>query len=185
MERTTMVRTIPSTISTGCPELDRVWSKYSSVILNGPQVLIPDTDADLNWHAFLGHSIDTQGFRAGEFAGVDFLPTAAPAFIPLKQRGLGVPELGALWEIAPIRVHLLTKTKRAPLQATLDVLKQAGGDAGRSLAGAFETFPYRKGHWAVRALLQNSALLKEHDYSFRRWLQGTCHRLGVAFPPRH
>ena len=33
-------------------------------------VLIPDAEDDLNWHAFLGHSIDMQGFRAAEFVGI-------------------------------------------------------------------------------------------------------------------
>ena len=45
-------------------------------------------------------------------------------------------------------------------------------------------FPHRKGHWTVRALLQNSAALKEFGYSFRHWLRRKCEMLGVAeFPP--
>jgi hypothetical protein len=36
----------------------------------------------------------------------------------------------------------------------------------------------------VRAYLQNSAVLKEHGYSFRRWLEVECRELGVhEFPP--
>ena len=64
-------RTLPAEISTGCPELDLAWKTYASMILNRWQILIPDTEDDLNWHAFLGHSIDMQGFRAAEFVGVD------------------------------------------------------------------------------------------------------------------
>ena len=71
-------RTIPADISTGCPELDLVWREYATDILNRPHVLIPDTDDELNWHAFLGHSIDMQGFRAAEFSGVDPLTKKAP-----------------------------------------------------------------------------------------------------------
>ena len=63
------------------------------MILNRSQILIPDTDDDLTWHAFLVHSIDMQGFRAAEFAGVDPLTRNAPKFLPLKTRGIGVPEL--------------------------------------------------------------------------------------------
>ncbi len=78
---------LPPTISTGCPELDLAWQTYASMILNRSQILIPDTDDDLTWHAFLGHSIDMQGFRAAEFAGVDPLTRNAPKFVPLKTRG--------------------------------------------------------------------------------------------------
>jgi hypothetical protein len=69
---------LPPTISTGCLELDLAWQTYASMILNRSQILIPDTDDDLTWHAFLGHSIDMQGFRAAEFAGVDPLTRHAP-----------------------------------------------------------------------------------------------------------
>lgn len=95
-------RSLPPTISTGCPELDLAWQTYASMILNRSQILIPDTDEDLTWHAFLGHSIDMQGFRAAEFAGVDPLTRNAAKFVPLKTRGIGVPELASLWEVPEI-----------------------------------------------------------------------------------
>ena len=67
---------------------------------------------------------------------------------------------------------------------TLDVLCNQGGEVGVSLAEAFEHFPWRKFHWSVRALLQNSAVLKPFGYSFRHWLQQECEKLGVSeFPP--
>jgi len=84
---------LPSVISTGCPELDLVWRLYVQSIIDRPGVAIPDTDDDLNWHAFLGHSIDMQGFRAAEFVGVDPLTRSTPGFVPLRQRDLGVAEL--------------------------------------------------------------------------------------------
>ena len=74
------------------------------MILHGSQTLIADTDHDLNWHAFLGHSIDRQGFRAGEFVGVDPLTRDAPGFVPLLTRGIGVPKLAALWDVPVIDV---------------------------------------------------------------------------------
>lgn len=98
---------LPAEISTSCPELDLVWTKFAGAIFDRPGVLIPDTEEDLNWHAFLGHSLDMQGFRAAEFAGVDDLTRRAPNFVPLRQRGIGVAELASLWEIPPIRKHLL------------------------------------------------------------------------------
>ena len=107
-------RSLPSEISTGCPELDLAWKTYASMILHRSQILIPDTDDDLTWHAFLGHSIDMQGFRAAEFTGVDPLTRNAPNFVPLKTRGIGVPELAALWEIPEIRQHLLGQIKDVP-----------------------------------------------------------------------
>ena len=49
---------------------------------------------------------------------------------------------------------------------------------------AFETFPFRKGHWTVRALLQNSHALKEQDTRSGNWLQAECDGLGEStFPP--
>jgi hypothetical protein len=176
-------RPIPDSISTGCPELDLVWKNFAHQILRSP-TLIPDTEDDLNWHAFLGHSIDMQGFRAAEFVGVDPLTKKAPGFTPLKVREIGVPELGSLWEIEVIRSFLLKKTQGQPLQSTLDLLKSKGGTVGRSLAEAFEAFPYRKGHRYVRAYLQNSFALREYAFSFRQWLQSQVKMLGAAtFPP--
>ncbi len=177
-------RSLPPTISTGCPELDLAWQTYASMILNRSHILIPDTDDDLTWHAFLGHSIDMQGFRAAEFAGVDPLTRNAPKFVPLKTRGIGVPELAGLWEVPEIRHHLLGQIKDVPFAVTLGILRTHGGEIGVSLAEAFEHFPWRKFHWSVRALLQNSAVLKPFEFSFRRWLQHECERLGVQeFPP--
>ena len=154
------------------------------MILDRSQILIPDTEDDLNWHAFLGHSIDMQGFRAAEFVGVDLLTKKAPGFVSLKERGTGVVELGQLWEIEAIQEHLLMHSKGTPLSSTLSVLRKSGGQSGQSLAEAFEAFPYRKGHWSVSAYLKNSAALKECGYSFRAWLERECERLGAPeFPP--
>lgn len=178
-----MSRHIPSNISTGCPELDLVWNTFATDILGRSHVLIADTEEDLNWHAFLGHSLDMQGFRAAEFVGVDPLSKNAPRFVSLKRRNLGVIQLAGLWEIPEIRTHLLTGTGGVPLQASLDVLKTFGGESGSSLAEAFATFPYRKGHWTVRAYLQNCAVLKDYGYSFRNWLKVASEELGVqSFP---
>jgi hypothetical protein len=153
-----------------------------------PGVAIPDTEPDLNWHAFLGHSIDMQGFRAGEFVGVDRLTkstASATPFTPLRSRGIGVPELAALWAEEPIRDHLLHGVPPGtPMASTYAVLRQDRGPTGASLAEAFEVFPWRKGHWCVRALLENSAKLEPDGWSFRRWLARECRSLGVdTFPP--
>lgn len=175
---------LPSEISTNCQELDLVWRIHAVKVVDRPGILIPDTDDDLTWHAFLGHSIDMQGFRAAEFAGVDSLTRPAPKFISLRERGIGVSELAALWDISAIQQHLRTGIKGVPLQATLDVLRSAGGPVGESLADAFEWFPWRRGHWSVRSLLQNSSVLKNSDCSFRAWLQHECAQVGVIeFPP--
>jgi hypothetical protein len=178
------MRTIPAEIKTGCHELDNAWAAYSQVIMCKSEILIPDNDDDLNWHAFLGHSIDMQGFRAAEFAGVDEVSKPAKEFKPLNKRGIGIAELGKLWEIEGIQNHLLYKTKGTDITTTYEVLTAEGGEIGHSLAEAFKNFPFRKGHKYVRALLQNSAQLKEHGYSFRCWLEHQCHILGVeSFPP--
>ncbi len=182
---TSVPHAVPRQIDSGCEELDRAWKEYVSVILERPDVLIPDTEDDLNWHAFLGHSLDMQGFRAAEFVGVDPLSRSAPDFIPLKTRGIGVRRLGGLWKVPAIREHLLGKLRGIPVQASLDVIAAQGGDIGVSLADAFAAFPYRKGHWTVRALLENSAALEDDGFSFRNWLQRVCESLGASdFPPR-
>ena len=179
-----LARTIPNEIQTGCDELDAAWKTYIKLIIYDSDIPIADTEDDLNWHAFLGHSIDMQGFRAAEFAGVDELSKPANGFKPLNQRGIGVPELGKLWEIEAIQNHLLYRTKGTDITTTYKVLMAEGGEIGHSLSEAFENFPFRKGHKYVRALLQNSAQLKEHGYSFRHWLEHECRKLGVtSFPP--
>jgi hypothetical protein len=178
------IPTVPLEIASGCPQLDLVWRRYARDILDRPGVLIPDNDDDLNWHAFLGHSIDQQGFRAAEFAGVDPLTTKAPDFVPLLERGVGVAELASLWQVETIQHHLLTGTAGKPLATTLEVLRSNGGRVGSSLADAFQSFPYRKGHWCVRAFLQNSAALAADGFSFRTWLRRECALLGSdRFPP--
>jgi hypothetical protein len=177
-------RRIPAQISTGCDELDLVWRTYAADILGRPHVLIPDTEEDLNWHAFLGHSIDMQGFRAAEFAGVDPVSKRAPGFVPLNRRGLGVIQLASLWEIEAIQRHLRYGTRGQPVSATLAVLRSEGGSVGTSLAEAFAAFPFRKFHSSIRALLQNSATLKSFGFSFRNWLLSQCQELGTGgFPP--
>ncbi len=147
-------------------------------------MLIPDTDEDLTWHAFLGHSLDMQGFRAAEFVGVDPLTKAAPKFRSLQARGIGVPELAALWGIPALREHLLTGCINTPFETTLGALKAAGHATGDSLADALRWFPYVKSHWRVRAYLENSTVLERHGFSFRRWLEAVCRSLGeTRFPP--
>ena len=83
-----------------------------------------------------------------------------------------------------MRDHLLHHTRGQPLRSTLDVLRTSGGAIGAGLADAFDRFPYRKGHWTVRALLQNSDVLGDYDFSFRVWLSRACQALGLTeFPP--
>jgi hypothetical protein len=80
------MRSTPDRIDTGCGPLDDLWSRYAAAILERPGILIPDTEEDLNWHAFLGHSLDMQGFRAAEFVGVDPSP-AGTAIRPATGTG--------------------------------------------------------------------------------------------------
>lgn len=176
---------IPSSISTGCPELDLVWGCFAHSIVHDARIPIPDTEEDLNWHAFLGHGPDMSGFRAAEFVGVDALTKPNPMFIPLKTRGIGIPELASLWEVPAIRSHILDLDRDEALQGeSLHVLANEGGTVGESLAEAFEHFPWAKFNWSLRALLKNSAELRNDDYSFRRWLERECKTLGVnVFPP--
>ena len=79
---------IPETIATGCDELDLAWSAFASQIHGSSR------DHDLpTRHAFLGHNLDMQGWRAVEFVGVDAMTKDAPGLVPLIDRGVGVREL--------------------------------------------------------------------------------------------
>ena len=93
--------------------------------------------------------------------------------------------MASQWQIPSIRDHLWSGVWDEPLSdGTLSVLRAEGGTTGHSLAGAFEYFPWRKFRWSVRALLQNSDVLRPFDFSFRRWLQHECDQLSIQeFPP--
>jgi hypothetical protein len=182
------MRSIPAQISTACRQLNDVWSRYARHVFNNPGVLIADTGDALNWHAFLGHTLDMQEFKAAEFAGADPLSRLTrKGFTSLKDRSLGVVELAALWDIEPVSKHLLAVTAfgaKNSMMVTYEVLRRSGGRDGQALAEALETFPYKKQHKFVRAYLQNSAKLQDDGYSFRNWLITTCAKLGVPdFPP--
>ena len=79
-----------------------------------------------------------QGFRAGEFVGVDKPKHPCPGFLPLNQRKIGVRELGELWACLPIKTHLISltsgKRQTVPMDTTYDILIQEGRSVGRSLA---------------------------------------------------
>jgi hypothetical protein len=149
-------------------------------------VSIPDTDEELNWHAFLAHSLDMQGFRADWFVGR--WPNAQwGEFRTLHQRGLGVAELSSLWEIEPLK-RALGRPEEAGLKTVADalgVLRQYGDSSGGSLAEAFQTAPTRKNIRTIRAFLQNSYFLRAYGSSFRRYLERQVAMLlpGSPFPP--
>ncbi|HUT28152.1 MAG TPA: hypothetical protein VMX13_00050 [Sedimentisphaerales bacterium] len=175
---------VPNKIDTGCHHIDEAWAEYSQRILES-SILIADENDDLNWHAFLGHSVDMQGFRAAEFSGADALSKPVLGFRPLKERGIGVSQLANLWDVGAIRRHLLDGCTGTGIVTSYKVLRDEGGEIGASLAEAFETFPFRKGHKYIRALLQNSAKLADHAYNFRDWLKAKCEMFGVSdFPPK-
>jgi hypothetical protein len=99
------MRFIPFQVNTECPALNEAWAKYMPRIVTEDGVFIKDTDEAMNWHAFLGHSVDMQGFRAAEFSGTD-RPSFDTTFVSLRDRGLGVKQLGELWGISAISGHL-------------------------------------------------------------------------------
>ena len=180
------MRRIPLNLRTPCPALNAAWDTYAHDLLTKPGFLIPDTEDDLNFHAFLGHSVDMQGFRAGEFVGVDSMSSAS-SFVPLQRIGIGVMQLATLWDVTPIREYLLAATRRGgktSVESTCAVLAAHGGSFGQLLCTALMSFPMRKQNRIIRALLQNSAALKTYEHSFRSWLQVQCEDLGVRqFPP--
>src|SRR6185436_6806525 len=181
------MQNIPRSINTSCHQLNLFWEQYATGLLAQPGLLIADTDEDLSLHAFLGHSVDMQGFRAGEFVGVDPSPPSRD-FVSLKARKIGVKELADLWNVRGIREHLQSVTtgrQSASVETTYNALMKHGGRIGESLAEALRSFRRRKQNRIVRALLQNSDVLRQCGYSFRSWLVSECAQLGlVEFPPR-
>jgi len=161
--------------------------RWADDIVSGPGVAIPDTEEDLNWHAFLGHHQDMQGFDAGQFAGVDPYKGPGP-FRCLRERGLGVKELADLWQIASIRESLCApSTGGSQLARCVARIRSAGGHTGRELAEAWDSFKgrARKTKAILRAYMANSHLLGQHDHSFRRYLEAQTRRFdpGLEFPP--
>ncbi len=176
------VRTLPRVISTGCPELELAWRTYAPTILQRSEILIADSHEDLNWYGFLGRSVFRDNFRAAEFVGVAPLTKHAAKFIPLRERGLGVAELSAIWDYVG-SILWLART-RTPIKRILESLRTEGGPAGPSFAEALEHFPHRKSVLDIQWLLWNANKLKRYEHSFRRWLEAECSELGIrGFPP--
>ena len=170
----------------GCVRhLRSLLERWGDGIVNGPGVAIPDTDEDLNWHAFLGHHQDMQGFEAGKFAGADPY-TGRGEFRSLRARGIGVRDLASLWGVPAIRDKLLSRqTGSEALARCVGVLRDAGGQVGRELADAWDSFRSRKTKGALRAYLENSHFLGTFGFSFREYLRAQTHQFSPAmdFPP--
>ena len=171
---------IPPAIETSCAPLNEAWSRYAPGLFSDPSAFtIADTDAALNWDAFLGHSVPVRAGAEGA--------AAAPDFAPLHERGLKLQDLAALWQIEPLRERFMQHghdSDNSPALASCDMLLASGGPAGQMLCEAFQAHPQSTDHWSVRALLQNASLLADTNYSFREWLKRECSALGEAeFPP--
>jgi hypothetical protein len=176
------MRSVPHTIDTNCKALNEAWARYANELAGPNGIALADTEDALNWDAFISRS-------------VEFEPTACrfgsssrgPDFQPLRDRGITLKDLADLWEIEPLRDHLLHKNEdpRTPAAESCHILLGNGGPAGQLLCAAFEDIPASRSHWSVRALLQNSAALSECNHSFRSWLARESGALGEPeFPPR-
>lgn len=166
---------------------------------------IPDTEEELNWHAFLAHSQDMQGFRADFFVGVPHGKDEKSEPFTLKALGLDVGELAGVWQdlveqFGPEHEMMRLYGGRGGLQnlerdlAALEydapwhqaVLEQEGQSRpiiwrgvprGHRYLGAIQNCGLRRWGRVLTALLVNSHKLREFDYSFRKYLKESC----VAF----
>lgn len=149
-------------------------------------IVIPDTDEELNWHAFLAHSLDMQGFRADWFVGRQPNPDW-PSFRTLRDRGIGVREMASLWAVPAIRDSLLRPREYGlrTVEDALQVLEGKGGSIGHNLAEAFREARMRKNIRTIRGYLSNSYALTPYGSSFRCYLQTAIHETipGASFPP--
>ena len=176
---------IPPVLETSCASLNEAWSRTAPDLFSDPSACtVADTDAALNWDAFLAHSVPIHAESGGSSPSA----ASAPDFAPLHERGIKLRDLAALWQIEPLRERFMQhghESEDASALASCDTLLASGGPAGEMLCAAFQAHPQSTGHWSVRALLQNAALLADTNYSFREWLQRECGALGeTEFPPR-
>jgi hypothetical protein len=160
--------------------------KYAEKIVTKESVPIPDEEEALNWHAFLGHSQDMQGFDAGKFSGAD--PWSKKGnWRSLKERNLSVTLLSQLWAIEPI--HDSLTAPKSSLAERLEAISRHGQKPGFEFVEAWRGFKgrARKTKAILRAYLDNPHRLKPYGHSFRNYLERLFSTIcpHVGFPPRH
>ena len=176
-----------------------LFKRYLHDILKSSHVAIPDDPEEMNWRVFFAHSQDMQGFRADIFTGG---PNEGDCkrFTGLRERWHGdsrslISDLGSLWDDQHIRCELIRisypfrpKEERAKgIQPALELLRNRGVHGAQVFADALDEFTgyriARKTNGMIRAYIQNSHLLKQHNSSYRSYIQSIV--AGESFPPNN
>lgn len=164
-----------------------LFEKHLSSVLNSNTIPIPDTQEEMNWHAFFAHSQDMQGFRADLFTE-GHVDANGKRFIGLRDQWSGdstslIDQLGGLWDNQAIREELIKASNPfksadsgyAGTEATLDILRNSGVNGAKVFADVLSQFTgdriARKTNRMIRAYIQNAHLLNQHNSSFRCYLQ--------------
>lgn len=169
------------------PYVQTVLEKWAIPIIASESVAVPHEEEEMNWRLFFAHSQDMMGFRADIFTGGwnEANNPYYPHYQGLRDRW---PEsktliqgLANLWRTDSTRNQLIQlttgpQTGDTSVGPVVAILRGEHGnpathtfaDALDALQGAKIAFKTRR---MVRAYIQNSALLMEHDASFMRYLQ--------------
>jgi len=173
--------------------------RYLDDILKSSHVAIPDDPEVMNWHAFFAHSQDMQGFRADIFTEGQN-EGDRKRFTGLRDRWHDdsmslVSDLGSLWDDQHVRCELIRisnpfrpKEERAKgIHLALELLRNSGVHGAQVFADALDEFTgdriARKTNRMIRAYIQNSHLLKQHNSSYRSYLQSII--ASESFPPNN
>ena len=174
--------------------LNELFTRHLGHVL--AQEPVSDDPEEMNWRLFFAHSQDMQGFAADIFVGGPSErrhPTDS-SFRGLRERWgrdskALITDLGSLWDEVRVREALeqLTKGSRGgSIEQGMAVLRSSNKPGAMVFADTLDSFKTirgsRKTNRMIRAYVQNSALLRNHDASFRQYLQ-TCAQ-GRAFPPQ-
>jgi hypothetical protein len=161
-------------------KLERLLAVHMDAALSD-DVLISDTDDDLNWHAFLGHH-DFWRFR-----GDLFFLHGRGSFVPLRRRSrpLGIDFLATAWHqlerVNPENrsgKNLLHRYRWSKANAAHKLNLQsdlsAGGAESQEYLTCWREFGGGVPHWYAYILFDAAVLADRFSSSFRTYLERTC-----------
>jgi hypothetical protein len=168
---------------THAEQLERLLSVHRGAALSA-DVLIPDDEDELNWHAFLGHH-DFYHFR-----GDQFVLYGRGSFVPLRRRQppVGIEFLATAWHqlerwnpegasgkslLRRYRWRKGNPHHKLNLRSDL----AAGGEESRTFLALWGEFSSGIPYSYAYMLFDSAVLVDRFASSFRAYLQRTCERL--------
>jgi hypothetical protein len=168
---------------THAEQLERLLSSHQGAVLSA-DVLIPDNEHELNWHAFLGHH-DFHHFR-----GDQFVLYGRGSFAPLRKRNppIGISYLAAAWHqleecnpdgtrgkelLGRYRWRKQNPDSKDNLRLDLTI----GGSESRGVLALWDEFGSGIPYAYAYLLFDSAVLASRFSLSFRSYLQQTTARL--------